>query len=88
MDNFVTWDMFAVFGTLASAVYMVTEFTKDLRWIEKIPTKYYSWMISFGLICISSMVFRTFRPIDLILYAISAIAVSLSANGLYDFDKK
>lgn len=88
MDTFVTWDMFAVFGTLSSMVYMVTEFTKETKLVRWIPTKYYSWFIAFGLICISSGIVGTFRPIDIVLYAISAIAVSLSSNGLFDFNNK
>lgn len=88
MDKFITWDMLATFSVLASIVFMITEFVKELGFLKNFKTKYLSWFVAFVLISIANLVLKTFVPIDIILYSISAIAVSLTANGLYDFNKK
>ena len=88
MEQFITWDMLAVFTTLITIVYMVVEFVKELTPFKLIKTKYLSFLVAFLLIAITNLVMRTFEPVDLILYALSSISISLSANGLYDFNKK
>ncbi len=87
LDNFVTWETLAVFGSLISAVYVVVEFIKDLPLIRKIKTKYLSWFVALGLIIITNLVMGTFVGIDVVLYSISAILISMSANGLDNFNK-
>ena len=88
MDNFITWEMITVFATLCSIVFMVVEFIKELKPFSLIKTKYLSWIVAVILIVVSNLVLNTFVFVDIILYMLSAIAVSSSANGLYDFNKK
>lgn len=88
MDTFISWEMLATFSVLASIVFMIVEFIKELPLFIRLQTKYVSWFIAFLLIVISNLVLKTFVLVDVILYGISAIAVSLTANGLYDFNKK
>lgn len=88
MDTFISWEMLATFSVLASIVFMIVEFIKELPLLIGLPTKYVSWFIAFLLIVISNLVLKTFVLVDVILYGISAIAISLTANGLYDFNKK
>ena len=87
MDEFITWGMLATFTTLASIVFMVTEFTKDLKWVVWIETKYYSWFVALFLIVVSNFVLGSFVLMDIILYMLSAVSISLTANGLFDFNK-
>lgn len=86
MDAFLTWDVLITFSGLVGAVYMITEFTKDLKLINKIPTKYWSFLISFFLLVVTNLVIGKFEPKELVLCAINAIVVSLSANGLSNFN--
>ena len=88
MDNFVTWQSLAVFGTLVTLNFAVVEFIKELPFINKLRTKYLSWVTAFLLITVTNFVTQTFVPIDLVLYAISAILVSTSGNGLSDLNHK
>lgn len=87
MDSFLTWEVLLTFSGLVGAVYMVVEFTKELKLIEKVPTKYWSFFISFIIIVISNAVMGTFVWKDLLLYILNSIVVSLSANGLSDFNE-
>lgn len=88
MNEFVTWAALLAFGSLSTIVYTLTEFTKELPFVNRIKTKYYSYLIALVLILISTAVTGLFQTVDLTLYAISAVFVSLSANGLSDFNWK
>lgn len=88
MDNFLTWEVLLTFSGLVGAVYMVVEFTKEIKFINKIPTKYWSFFIALFLLIITNIVTGTFECKDFILYFLNAIVVSLSSNGLNDFNKK
>jgi len=88
MENFVTWEMLAVYTSLVTIVYMVVEFIKELSWLSVIRTKYLAWFVAFTLITITNMVLGSFAYIDIILYALTAISISLASNGLHDFNRK
>lgn len=88
MDSFVTWEMLTTYATLVSVVYMVVEFTKELPLIKELRTKYLAWIVSFGLIVIANLVMGNFILVDVVLYSLSAISISLATNGLHDFNRK
>jgi hypothetical protein len=87
MDNFITWDVLVNYTTFVSIVYMVVEFTKTLPLVKKIPTKYWSFITSFVLIIMTNLAVGSFVAKNILLYSLSSIAISLSANGLSDFNK-
>lgn len=88
MEEFLTWDVLSTYASFVTIVFMVVEFTKDLKGIKKIPTKYWSFVISFVLMIITNLALETFHFADLILYALSSMAISLGSNGLNNFNKK
>jgi hypothetical protein len=88
MDNFITWDVLKTYASFVTIVFMVVEFTKDLKFIKKIETKYWSFIVAFILLTITNAVLGTFRFVDIILYALSSMSISLGANGLSNFNKK
>ena len=87
MDNFITWDVLKTYTSFVTIVYMVVEFTKEAKYIKKIRTQYWSFFVSFALLTIVNYVSGSFRWIDLILYALSSMGISLGANGLSNFNK-
>ena len=88
MNDFMTWDVLTQYATFVTVVFMAVEFTKELPYIIKLPTKYYSFIVAFALIVITQLQFETFVPIDIVLYILSAISVSLGSNGLSNFTDK
>ena len=42
MNEFLTWEVLLTFTGLVTTTYMVTEFTKEIPVIKKLPTKYWS----------------------------------------------
>ena len=85
MNEFITWDVLMTYASFVTIVYMVVEFTKDLKFIKKIKT---SFLIAFILLTIVNAVTGTFKLVDLVLYALSSMTISLGANGLSNFNKE
>ncbi len=88
MEQFITWDNLNTYATFVTMVFMVVEFTKELKWVKKINTKYWSFIVAFISLNVVNMVSGNFRFIDMFLYALSSMSISLGANGLSNFNKK
>lgn len=88
MEQFLTWDVLTTYTSFITVVYMLVEFTKELKYINKIPTKYWSFFIAFILLTITNLVMGTFKLVDMILYMLTAVSISLGSNGLSNFNKK
>lgn len=88
MDNFISWDILTTYASFVTIVFMIVEFTKELKFVKKIKTKYWSFIVAFILLSITNLVLGTFEFVDLVLYALSGISISLGANGLNNFNKK
>lgn len=86
MDSFLTWEVLLTFSGLVGAVYMVVEFTKEIKIINKVPTKYWSFFVALFLLIITNIVTGTFMYKDIVLYLLNSIVISLSSNGLKDFN--
>lgn len=86
MDNFLSWDTLTTYASFVAIVFMVVEFTKGLKYIKKIPTKYWSFFIAFILLTITNIVMGTFRVVDIVIYLLTAISISLGSNGLSNFN--
>jgi len=86
MNEFVTWQTLATFASLITVVFTVTEFTKELPFVRELKTKYLSWIVAFVLITITNLVLGTFQFVDVLLYSLSAIFISLGSNGISDFN--
>lgn len=86
MDNFLSWDTLTTYASFVTIVFMVVEFTKGLKYIKKIPTKYWSFFIAFILLTITNIVMGTFRAVDIVIYLLTSISISLGSNGLSNFN--
>ena len=86
MDNFLSWDTLTTYASFVAIVFMVVEFTKGLKYIKKIPTKYWSFFIAVILLTITNIVMGTFRAVDIVIYLLTAISISLGSNGLSNFN--
>lgn len=87
MDSFLTWEALTTYSTFVGIVFTVVEFTKNIPFIKEMPTRYLSFIISFILLCVTNVVVGTFETVDIFLYILSSIYISLGANGLSDFSK-
>ena len=85
-ESFITWEMLLSFTYLSSMVFILTEFTKEINVIKVIKTKYYSMLVAFVLIVFLNVHQNIFNLLNTPLYLINSILVSISANGLFDFN--
>lgn len=88
MDGFITWDNMLNYTTFVTILFMVVEFTKSLPLVNKIPTKYWSCILSIIMIIITNIVTGNYNNNDIMLYILTSISISLGANGLSNFGKK
>lgn len=88
MNDFFTWDTLGNYTTFVSVVFMIVEFTKEIKGIKQIPTRMWSFIISFVLLFLLHIVHGTFHFVDLLLYILTAMTISLGSNGLSDFNSK
>lgn len=87
MNNFLTWDTLKTYTSFVAVVFMVVEFTKELKYIKKIPTRYWSFIISTILLIATNLAVGTFETKNILLYALSSVSISLGSNGLSNFNK-
>lgn len=88
MDSFITWDILLSYTTFVGIAFTVVEFTKELPLINKMSTKYWSFLVCLFLLIATNLAVETFKVKDILLYILSSITISLSANGLSNFNKK
>lgn len=86
MDNFMSWSYVASFIGVTFCTQMLVEFTKEMRYVKNVPTRYLSAIVAFILILCSTLVMATFKFIDIPLYILNSILVCYTANGGYQFN--
>lgn len=86
MDGFITWEQLSTYTSFVTIVYMIVKFTKDLKFINKIPTQYWSFFVAFILYTITTVATNQFKWADIILYLVSSMSISVGSNGLNDLN--
>lgn len=88
MEQFISWDILTTYATFVTIVFMVVEFIKELKYVKKIRTKYVSFVVAFLLLCVTNAVLGNFKLVDVLLYVLTSISISLGSNGLSNFNSK
>lgn len=83
-ESFFTWGDMATYGGAVMAVLIITEFTKDLPGIRRIPTRLWAYLVALILL-VTSAVFTAdvVRAQDVLLCFINGVIVAMSAVGSY-----
>lgn len=84
MTEFLTWDVIGTFVGFASAVALLTEFSKVFKFLEKIPTQIVSFVIAIIIMTVFKLATGEFKAVDIVLYVINSVGASLTSNGAYD----
>lgn len=86
--EFVSWTMLATFAGSLSMVLLITQLTKELKFIKKIPTQIWSYTIAI-IILFPAYFFTGKLTFDsAILIPFNAVLVALAANGGFDILEK
>ena len=83
-EHFFTWGDLVTYGGAVMAVLIITEFTKDLPGIRKIPTRIWAYLVALVLL-VPAAIFTadTIRAEDVLLCLVNAVLVAMAAVGSF-----
>jgi hypothetical protein len=84
INGFVSWDMLSNYVSFVIIVFSIVQIIKELPKIKNVPTRLVSIIVAFTLQILMNIQASTFKGFDIVLYLISSILISLTANGLAD----
>lgn len=87
-QGFMTWGMLTTYTSFVAVVFMVVEFIKRSKWLKEVPNENISFVVSLVLLLLTQIHQGTFEIWDMVLYILTAMAISLGSNGLADRGKK
>ena len=82
--EFFDWSMLGTFAGAMFAVSILTQLTKSIPGIAKIPTQFWSYILALVVLIGSQAVAGTLDWASVGLAAINSALVSLAANGGYE----
>ena len=82
--EFFDWSTLGTIAGASAAVGILTQLTKNIPGIKKIPTQVWSYILSLVILIVSQAVGGTLTIAAAGLAVINAAIVSLAANGGYD----
>ena len=83
-ERFFTWGDLATYGGAVMAVLIITEFTKDLPGVRRIPTRLWAYLIALVLLVLASVFTADeLRAEDILLCLINGVIVAMAAVGSY-----
>ena len=87
MNEFVTWAALGTYAGCAMMVTLITQFIKQLKFMENVNSQLISYVVAV-LLLLGSLCFshsgEVVNPETVILCFVNAITVALGSNGIYD----
>ena len=84
MNDFFTWSLLATYSGAILATTLITQFVKGIPFIDKIPTRFVSWIIAVVVLILAQLFTQQLTWSSAALTLINAVVVSLASNGTYD----
>jgi hypothetical protein len=81
MNEFVTWAQLATYGGCLAAVILITELTKTLPLIGRVPTQIWSYVVALAVLNAAYYFTGQWTAAAAALTLVNAAIVSLAANG-------
>ena len=83
-EQFFTWGDLVTYGGAVMAVLIITEFTKDLPGIRRIPTRLWAYLIALVLLVLAAVFTADeLRAEDILLCFVNGVIVAMAAVGSY-----
>lgn len=79
--EFTTWSILGTYAGALAMVMLLTQLTKGLSFLERIPTQMWSYLLSFGILLMARAFTDGLTPENAALCIFNAALVSLGANG-------
>lgn len=84
MNDFFTWSLLGSYSGAILAVTLITQFVKGIGFIDKIPTRFVSWIVAVVVLILAQLFTAQLTVSSAVLTLLNAVVVSLAANGTYD----
>lgn len=84
MNEFVTWTNLATYGGALAMVLVLTQLTKGLPGVSKIPTQLWSYILSLAVLLAATYFTGALTASTASLTVFNAAVISLAANGGYE----
>ncbi len=88
MNDFLNWDILATYAGALSMVGALTQLTKNIPFIKKIPTQLWSYILSLLVLFPATLFVSGLDLHSSLLIFFNAAIVSLAANGGFNAIKK
>lgn len=88
LTEFLSLDYISTFIGTVIVTMLLVQFLKDLPFIKKVPTKYFTFIIAFVNILMCSILLDTFKVSNLYLMFLNAMLITFTSTGGYDFTIK
>ena len=83
-EAFLSWGDLVTYGGAVMAVLIITEFTKDLPGIRRIPTRLWAYLIALVLLTAATVFTAdSLRAEDILLCLVNGVIVAMAAVGSY-----
>ena len=83
-EHFYTWGDLITYGGAVMAVLIITEFTKDLPFIRRIPTRLWAYLVALVLLVLAAVFTADeLKAEDILLCLINGVIVAMAAVGSY-----
>lgn len=82
--EFFDWAMLGTYAGATMAVCVLTQLTKGIKFIERIPTQIWSYVLSLIVLLLAQVFGNGFDAQNAVLAVFNAAIVSLAANGGYE----
>lgn len=88
MSEFITWATLGTYGGALIMVGLLTQFTKEIPFIKKVPTQLWSYVLAL-IVLLCANAFTNGITIDIFFQTLfNAVVVSIAANGGFSAVKK
>lgn len=84
MNEFFTWGLLASYSGAILAVTLITQFIKGIGFIDRIPTRFVSYIIAVVVLILAQAFTGALNWSSAALTLVNGVLVSLAANGTYD----
>ncbi len=88
LNEFVTWGNLATYAGALGMVLVLTQLTKGLPWVVKLPTQLWSYLIALVVLYAAHYFTGQLTPDAAVLILFNAALVSLGANGGHEAVKR
>ena len=82
--EFVTWEVLGTFAGAMAMVGVITQLTKDIKFISSIPTQLWSYLLALVVMYAANFFLGQLTASNAVLTLFNAGLVSLGANGGYE----